>query len=52
MKKISVFIGICILLISTMKAQDLQTDRFETTKGELKIQFVKHGSLFLNLIIK
>lgn len=46
MKKISVFIGICILLISTMKAQDLQTDRFETTKGELKIQFVKHGSLF------
>jgi L-ascorbate metabolism protein UlaG (beta-lactamase superfamily) len=30
-----------------MKAQDLQTDRFKTTKGELKINFVKHGSLFL-----
>lgn len=47
MKKIYVLIVIFISLISTMKAQDLQTDRFKTTKGELKINFVKHGSLFL-----
>lgn len=27
-------------------SQDLQTDYFETTQGELAIQFVKHGSIF------
>ncbi len=27
-------------------AQDLQTDVFQTDKAELKIQFVKHGSIF------
>jgi L-ascorbate metabolism protein UlaG (beta-lactamase superfamily) len=27
-------------------AQDLQTDVFQTSKGELKIQFVNHGSIF------
>jgi len=29
-----------------IKAQDLQTDIFETNKGLLKINFVKHASLF------
>ena len=27
-------------------AQDLQTDKFETNKGDLSIHFVKHGSIF------
>jgi len=46
MKKILLLIGIFILHTNLMKAQDLQTDSFETSKGELKINFIKHSSLF------
>jgi len=34
------------LTVMIGNAQDLQTDVYETNKGELKIQFVKHGSIF------
>jgi hypothetical protein len=31
------------LTVMIGNAQDLQTDVYETNKGELKIQYVKHG---------
>lgn len=47
MKKILTLTALLLIISTNMKAQDLQTDRFETDKGELLIYFVKHGSLFL-----
>ncbi|MEE4196331.1 MAG: MBL fold metallo-hydrolase [Bacteroidales bacterium] len=35
-----------IFTVMIGNAQDLQTDVFQTSKGELKIQFVNHGSIF------
>lgn len=35
-----------LISITMIKAQDLQTDTYETDKGLLKINFVKHASLF------
>lgn len=46
MKKVFLLISISVIMLAT-NAQDLQTDRYETDKGELLIHFVKHGSLFL-----
>ncbi|PLX19266.1 MAG: metal-dependent hydrolase [Marinilabiliales bacterium] len=46
MKRIA-YLLLIILLSSTMiLAQELQTDKFDTNKGELAINFVNHGSLF------
>ena len=46
MKKIILSILALNFAIMMGNAQDLQTDVFQTEKGELKIQFVKHGSIF------
>jgi L-ascorbate metabolism protein UlaG (beta-lactamase superfamily) len=46
MKKIILLLTI-LFFATNMQAQELQADSFETSKGELKINFVKHGSLFL-----
>ncbi len=46
MKKIILSILALNFAIIMGNAQDLQTDIFQTEKGELKIQFVKHGSIF------
>ncbi|MFP4023896.1 MAG: MBL fold metallo-hydrolase [Thiohalospira sp.] len=46
MKYIIISILALNFFIMIGNAQDLQTDVFETGKGELKIQFVKHGSIF------
>lgn len=39
-------IAIILTSVNMLFAQNLQTDTFETNNGELKIQFVKHGSIF------
>jgi len=46
MKKTISFLSILFLLNNISYSQDLQTDMFETSKGELKINFVNHGSIF------
>ncbi len=46
MKYIIISILALNFFIMIGNAQDLQTDVFETGKGKLKIQFVKHGSIF------
>ncbi len=46
MEKIILSILALNFAIMIGNAQDLQSDVFETGKGELKIQFVKHGSIF------
>ena len=46
MKKIILSIFAIIFTVMMGNTQDLQTDVFQTEKGELKIQFVKHGSIF------
>lgn len=46
MKKIISIIAIIFLSLNTMYSQNLQTDKFDTSEGELTINFVKHASLF------
>lgn len=46
MKNIALLLGLTLVAFFA-HSQDLQTDRFETNKGELLIHFVKHGSLFI-----
>jgi L-ascorbate metabolism protein UlaG (beta-lactamase superfamily) len=46
MKKTIGLIASLVLLSTICFAQDLQTDIFNTNKGDLKIYFVKHGSIF------
>ncbi|MBI9054190.1 MAG: MBL fold metallo-hydrolase [Bacteroidales bacterium] len=46
MKKTIGLIASLVLLSTICFAQDLQTDIFNTNKGDLKINFVKHGSIF------
>jgi len=46
MKRIAYLVLITLLYSTKMFAQDLQTDKFDTNKGELAINFVNHGSLF------
>lgn len=46
MKKIIPLVLTSILFAVMTFAQDLQTDKFETNKGDLSIHFVKHGSIF------
>ena len=46
MKKVIPLVLIYILFAVMTFAQDLQTDKFETNKGDLSIHFVKHGSIF------
>lgn len=46
MKKIILTILALNFAIIIGNAQDLQTDIYQTEMGELKIQFVKHGSIF------
>ncbi len=46
MKKIIPLVLTSILFAVITFAQDLQTDIFETNKGDLSIHFVKHGSIF------
>lgn len=47
MKRLLYIFTIISLTISAINAQDLQTDSFETDAGNLNINFVKHGSLFV-----
>lgn len=46
MKYVAAILTLYILMITSLFSQDLQTDQFETAKGELSIHFVNHGSLF------
>lgn len=46
MKKIISLFAILFPSLGILYSQDLQTDKFETNKGELTINFVKHASLF------
>ena len=44
--KTTISILISMLLTIMAFSQDLQTDKFETNKGDLSVHFVKHGSIF------